>query len=268
MSNPEIRMTLEEGVEEVLGQLTGMDLQYMPELDRFRAITRALNKALRLNALEKEWSYYSGEHMVGTTVAGDKVLYMTSTVRPRMVGDDAARLVMVMDDDSGHEHTVRWAYYLPRDALSKYEWRAGLWCSVVRNELHFSRYLAPEEGELDVYITGMREPVMFRLPEQPTDPEEPLVPVPSAVLNQEIDFAYPDVITMRAAYLYAQSDPVMQPRVQTLEAQYKDLMYQVIERDDRNTDSPYMNEFFVPIQGSLHVTGHFHGHPHSDERRV
>lgn len=108
---------------------------------------------------------------------------------------------------------------------------------------------------------------MFRLPEQPTDPEEPLVTVPQEILDQEVDFSYPDVITMRAAYLYAQSDPVMQPRVQTIEAQYKDLMYQCIERDDRNTDSPYMNEFFVPVQAGIHSSMSFHGHPHADERR-
>jgi hypothetical protein len=268
VSNPEITMTLEEGVGEVLGQLTGMDLVYLPELDRFRAVTRALNKALRLNALEKEWSYYSGEHNVGTTVTGDKVLTMSSTVRPRMIGDDAARLVKVMEDDTGHEHVVRWAYYLPRDALHKYEFRNGLWCSVVRNQLHFSRYLTDAEGELEVYIVGMREPVMFRLPGLPEDAGVPIPDVPAEILNQEIDFAYPDVITMRAAYLYAQSDPVMQPRVQTLEAQYKDLMYQVIERDDRNTDSPYLNEWFVPIQGGLRPAAGFHGHPHADERRA
>lgn len=258
--NPEISMTLEEAVAEVLSSLTGSELSYRPELERFRSITRALNKATRLNALEKEWSFYTGEHVVGTTVAGDRVLYMSSTVRPRQVGDDAARLV----NEDGR--TVRWAYYLPRDALSKYEWREGLWCSVVRNQLHFSRPLFGGEDGLEVHINGMREPEMFRLPNQPTDPDEPLVEVPVEVLEQEIDFAYPDVITMRAAFLVAQSDPVMQPRVQTIEAQYKDLMYQAIERDDRNTDSPYMNEFAVPVQGSLFGGSTWHGHPHADER--
>jgi hypothetical protein len=257
-------MTLEEAVEEVLGALTGMDLQYLPEMDRFQALTRALNKATRLNALEKEWSYYSGEHNVGTTVAGDRVFTMSSTVRPRMIGDDSARLVSV--DEDGHEHTVRWAYYLPRDALSKYEYRTGLWCSVVRNTLTFSRPLWESEGDLDVLIVGMREPLMFRLP-KPLVPTDPPPTVPQEILDQEIDFSYPDVITMRAAYLYAQTDPVMQPRVQTLEAQYKDLMYQCIERDDRNTDSPYLNEFFVPVQAGIHSSPSFHGHPHADERR-
>lgn len=268
MGNSELELTLEEAVAEVLGQLTGLDLSYDPNFDRFRAVTRALNKALRLNALEKEWSYYSGDHNVGTTVAGDKVLHMSSSIRPRMVGDDAARLVQVMDDETGHEHVVGWAYYLPRDALHKYEYRSGLWCSVVRNELHFSRYLSEAEGGLDVWIAGMREPRMFRVPPHPTDPNDPLVEIPADVLNQPVDFVYPDVITMRAAFIYAQSDPVMQPRVQTLEAQYKDLMYQIIERDDRNTDSPYLNDFFVPIQSDLFGPhGNRHGHPHADERR-
>jgi len=258
--NPEIVMTLEDAVGEVLGQLTGTELTYRPELERFRAVTRALNKATRLNALEKEWSFYTGDHIVGTTSCGDRMLHLTALVRPRQIGDDAARLVNCDD------RTVAWAYYLPRDALAKYEWRAGLWCSVVRNQLHFSRPISGAEDGLDVHINGMREPVMIRLPEQPTDPGQPLVEVPQEILDQEIDFAYPDVITMRAAFLLAQSDPVLQPRVMTLEAQYKDLMYQCIERDDRNTDSPYLNEFMVPVQGTLVARGPHGGHPHADER--
>ena len=83
-----------------------------------------------------------------------------------------------------------------------------------------------------------------------------------------LDFPYPELIVMRAAWLYAQTDPVMQPRAQYLEEQYKDLMYQLIERDDRHTDSPYQNEFFVPVESSIHGnSGHWHDHPHSDERR-
>jgi hypothetical protein len=113
----------------------------------------------------------------------------------------------------------------------------------------------------------MREPVMFRLPDQPEDPNDPLVVVDPAIRDQPIDFSYPDVIILRAAFYVAQTDPIMQPRVQTLEAQYKDLMYQIIERDDRNTDSPYLNEFFVPVQNSLVDQGFYHPHPHSDERR-
>jgi hypothetical protein len=113
----------------------------------------------------------------------------------------------------------------------------------------------------------MREPKMFRLPEQPTDPNEPLVPVPDEVRNQELDFDYPDVVIARAAYFYAQTDPVMQPRVQTLEAEWKDIYYALNERDDRNTDSPFQNEFAVPIEGTIHDTSYQpQHHPHSDDR--
>lgn len=94
--------------------------------------------------------------------------------------------------------------------------------------------------------------------------------MPEEVRNQEIDFPYPDVVILRAAMYYAMTDPVMQPRVQTLEAQYKDLMYQIIERDDRNTDSPFENEFIVPVQGGLAYPGFGgmgHMHPHADGGR-
>jgi hypothetical protein len=55
--------------------------------------------------------------------------------------------------------------------------------------------------------------------------------------------------------------------MQTLEAMHTDLRYQIQEREDRNTDSPYMNEWFVPIQNDLNGTAGWHGHPHADERR-
>lgn len=54
MQNAEVQMTLDEAVAEVLGQLTGLDLEYDPRLDRYRAITRQLNRATRANALEHE----------------------------------------------------------------------------------------------------------------------------------------------------------------------------------------------------------------------
>ena len=98
---------------------------------------------------------------------------------------------------------------------------------------------------------------MFRLPESGST-------VPAEVLNQPLDFCYPDVVILRAAFFYAQTDPVMQPRVQTLEAQYKDLMYQAIEREDRNTDSPYLNEFVLPVTNGLYGGEQYaHLHPHS-----
>jgi hypothetical protein len=45
-------------------------------------------------------------------------------------------------------------------------------------------------------------------------------------------------------------------------------MYQIIEREGRFTDSPYLNEFLVPVQSDLGSSGHASHphHPHSDER--
>ena len=260
--NPELVYTLDEAVKEVLSNLTGLDLTYDPTLDRYIAVTRQLNRALRSNALEHEWSYYSTLMSGGTSVAGDTEVWLPADSRPRVVGDDSVRLV----DTDGT--VVTWAYVLPRDALHKYIGRTGLWCAVTRNTITFSRPLYEWEGGLDIQIPVMREPVMFRLPAQPEDPTQPAVPVDPAIRDQPIDFSYPDIITVRASFYYAQTDPVMQPRVQTLEAQYKDLMYQVIERDDRYTDSPYQNEFFLGIQGSLVDQAFYHQHPHSDERRM
>lgn len=261
MSNPEVALTLDEAVKEVLGLLTGLDLTYDPQLDRYNAITRQLNRALRANALEKEWSYYSSLTSVGPAVEGETSLYLPASLRPRIIRDDAVLLV----DDSGH--AVRWAQFLPRDAIYKQPHRGGLRASIVRNELIFSRAFVAEEDGLDIQVPTMREPIMFRLPEQPEDPDDPLVDVPDDIRLQEVDFQYPDIIILRAAWQYAQTDPVMQPRAQSLEAQYKDLMYQAIERDDRATDSPDMNPFFVPIQGGLYTEHFDHYHPHADERR-
>ena len=217
--NPELNFTLDDGVQEVLGLLSGLDLTYLPEQDRYRAITRALNRALRSNALEHEWSYYSGTYSLGPAVEGEAAMHLGNTLRPRIVGDDAVRLVDEFD-------VVRqWAYFLPRDALHKYAGRVeGLWCSITRTSLLFSRAFYPGEAGLDVQIPVMREPTMFRLPETGVE-------------------------------------------VPALEAQYKDLMYQIIERDDRMTDSPYSNDFFVPIMGSLTGDSMAHPHPHSDGRR-
>lgn len=259
--NPELVFTLDDAVKEVLGNLTGQDLTYEPELDRYAAITRQLNRALRSNALEHEWSYYATTQSGGTAVENDTEVWLPADVRPRVVGDDAVRLV----DSDGN--IVRWAYILPRDALSKYQSRVPLWCSVTRNTITFSRPINSAEAGLDIQVPVMREPVMFRLPVQPEDPNDPTVPVDPAIRDQPVDFQYPDVITTRAAFYYAQTDPVMQPRVQTLESIYKDLMYQIIERDDRNTDSPYINEFILPLRSGLVDEGFLHRHPHAEERR-
>lgn len=258
--NPEIALTLDDAVAEVLGLLTGLDMAYDPDLDRYRAVVRQLNRALRANALEQEWGYYSSAEIVGTARCGTQELRLRSTVRPRIINDDAVRLL------GPDGQPVAWAYFLPRDALHKYARRGGLWCAVTGNRLIFSRPFSGHESGLEVQVPVMRAPRMFRLPEPAGDGGS--VPrVPQEIRDQEVDFEYPDLIVTRAAYFYAQSDPVMQPRVQTLEAQYKDLMYQVMERDSRNTDSPYLNDFFVPVQGGLApLVEPAHGHPHADER--
>jgi hypothetical protein len=259
--NPELTFTLEDAVAEVLGLLTGLDLQYDPQQDRFYSITRQLNRALRHNALEREWSYYSDTADIGVATDGQTAAEIPSDQRARMMNDDCVRLV---DSD---DIIRRWAYFLPRDAIHKYSHRNGLWVAVVRNTVLFSRPLDSTEEGWTIQIPVMREPTWFRLPEQPESPTDPLVEIPTEILEQPVDFPYPDLICSRAAYYVAQSDPVMQPRAQTLQGDFKDLMYQIIERDERMTDSPELNPFFVPIEGSLHSDGLSHRHPHSDERR-
>lgn len=260
MSNPETALTLDEAVAEVLGQLTGLDLQYVPESDRYYAITRAINRALRSNALEHEWSYYASTANVGLAVEGEQSVPLVSTVRPRIINDDAVRLVGANGD------ILRWAYFLPRDALHKYYYRNALYCAVTGSSLTFNRPFHASEDGLGIEVPVMREPTMIRLPAQPEDPNAASVPVDQALRDTEIDFWYPDLIVLRAAYYYAQTDPVMQPRVQTLEAQYKDIMYQIIERDDRNTEAPEQNAWSLGISGSLRGEPSYPLHPHADGR--
>lgn len=239
--NPDVTMTLEEAVREVLVLLTGQALTYDPDMDRFRVVTSQLNRALRSNALENNWSFYSvTERLDLTGAAGDMDFTISTDYRFRVVNDDAVR-ILTRDGQA-----VAWAYFLPRDALHKYRNRGGLWCSVTRNVLTLSRPLPDAADGLVMEIPLMREPIPFRLPADPEDEVDALV------LAQELDFDFPDVIVARAAWLYAQTDPMMQPRVQTLEDQYKNLMYQLIERDTAITDTPYLNEVIVPVQGDIY----------------
>ena len=90
MANPDVAMTLDEAVEEVLGLLTGLEVAYDPQYDRYRAIARTLNRALRANALEHEWSYYSSIENVGLAHAGDTDVALRSSIRLRKIGDDSA----------------------------------------------------------------------------------------------------------------------------------------------------------------------------------
>lgn len=256
MANVNVDLTLDDAVAEVLGMLTGLDLTYEPQYDRYRAITRALNRALRTNALENDWSYYSSVETIGTAHAGDTQVALRATLRPRIINDDAVRLV----DDTGR--TRVWAYFLPREALHKYVGRGGLWAAHTRATIDFSRPLLRVEDGLSIEVPVMREPRMFRLPEDSADT------VPDDVRQQNVDFDFPDIIIARAAYYVAQSDPVMQPRAQTLEQEYKQLGYALVERDQRNTDSPFLNDFFVPVSSSIDGPTHAlsHRHPHADER--
>ena len=259
--NPDLQMTLDDCVDDVLGMLTGLDLSYQPTTDRYRSVVRALNKSLRQTALEKEWSYYASTEELGEVVAGQQEVGMRSTVRPRIIGDDSVRLV----DDDGT--TLVWAPFLPRDAIDKYIGRRGLWAAAMPQSLRFSRPFGTHEAGLRIHVPVMREPRMFVLPPHPENDVDPVPTVPAAVRNQLLDFPYPDAVLARAAFYYAQSDPIMQPRVQTLEAEYKNIFYALNERDERHTDSTYLNEFAVPIQSDVSGTSYQDTlHPHADER--
>ncbi len=255
MANTDVQITLEQAVAEVLTLLTGVDLTFNPAEDTFHVVARCLNRAMRSVALEHEWSYYSSTENVGTAQVGVQDVEISSRLRPRIIGDDAVRL------QTSEGKVVRWAYILPRDALHKYGDRS-LRCSITRSTITFSRPFVNGEQGLSIMAPVMREPRMFLIPASGQEPTR-------QVLDQLIDFDYPDLVMARAAYIYAQADPVLQPRVPALEEQYKDIMYQLVERDERHTDTPYMNDFFVPIEGSINgstVPQFHHFHPHSDER--
>lgn len=262
MTNYEVAMTLDQCVSEVMNMLHGLDLQYQPELDRYRSVTLFINRALRANALEREWSYYSSTQKLGQATEGMQSIDIPGSMRPRIIGGDAVRL----RDENDVVRT--WAYFLPRDELEKYPGRSGLWVAITRQTIKFSRPISSFEAGWTIEVPVMREPIMFRLPEDPTDDEGDLVTVPDSIRDQLIDFHYPDVVLLRAAWLFAQTDPVMQPRAQTLEGMWKDQFYQLNERDDRNTDHPYMNEWTVPIQSDIFDVSNWDQlHPHADERR-
>lgn len=256
MANREVQMSLNEGVLDVLAQLTGVNLEYEASTDRFQVVARQINRALRAVALERDWSCYTSTEDVGLVVAGATTVEISSSLRPRIVGDDAIRLV---NDDGA---IIEWCYFLPRNALHKYQNRAGIWASSVRSTILFSRPFMNAEAGLHIMVPAMREPKMFDLPAPGED-------IDDRILNTPIDFDYPDLVLAKAAQYVAEFDPVMQPRAQTLEAHYKDLMYQLIERDTNTTDTPYQNEFMVPILGELggRTAPLLHGHPHADERR-
>lgn len=255
-NNPDTQLTLTQAVSEVLNLLTGQMLRYDPSYDRFRSVASAINRAQRANALEREWSWYSDVISIGISVEGQRFLNIANDKRPRIINDDAVRFC-----DATTGKPTFWAYFIPRDALHKYAARRDLKAAITRDLLEFSRPFGPNEAGYDIQLPIMREPVNFDVP---ADPD---VAIDQAVLDQQVDFDYPDLIVARAAYLYAMTDPVLQPRAQTLQAEYKDLMYQVIEREERHTDTPFQNEFFVPVQNSIYSESRWRPWPLSDSRR-
>ena len=87
------------------------------------------------------------------------------------------------------------------------------------------------------------------------------------VREQLVDFDNPRLVIKRAAWLFAQTQPLWQPRVQTLEAAYKDAMFNLLERDKRNTDSPFMNEWNLPISNSINDSRALTGRPSAEWER-
>ena len=251
----EIEMSLDDGVAEIIGYLEGIDLQLIPEQDRYQSIVRQINRALRAVALENEWSYYSDVENVATISSESNILNLRKAIRPRMIGDDAVLIINPRTTE-----VCTWAYFLPRDAIHKYDGRDGLKVAYARQQLIFSRKFYASEFGYEVHVPVMREPRMFRLPPMGQT-------VPDELREQLIDFDYPDLVLMKAAYFYAQTDPLMQPRVQTLEANFKDLMYALIERDTRSTDVPYQNDYSLGIQSGIGgATDHPYFRPVADER--
>ena len=260
--NSQVAMTLDEAVAELNGHLTGMDFQLVPEQDRYQSLVRQLNRGLRAVALANEWGYYSSLEQVGVATRGVSEFELLSSVRPRIMPDDSAKLI-----DPRTRAVVALVPFLPRDAINKYQHRQGLRVSVTRQTLTFSRPFINAEHGLEIHIPVMREPKMFRLPAQPTDPNAPLVDVPMEIREQLVDFDYPDLVILKAAYYYAQTDPVLQPRVMQLDDDYKELMYALIERDTNHNDSPYQNEWNIGIEGG--ISGHSYypgGRGIADER--
>src|SRR6187402_1871955 len=93
MPNPETSLTLDEAVAEVLGGLIGLDVRQVAERDRYQMVTRMLNQAVQDVALEWEWSYFSDVEDVGEVVPGESTIALRSSIRPRIITDDAVRFV-------------------------------------------------------------------------------------------------------------------------------------------------------------------------------
>lgn len=247
-----VTMSLRDAVAEVHNILTGLDLEYDGRYDIFHAGVRQLNRSLRSVAMLEDWGWYAEDVQAGQTTLDQVTIELDDIYRPRVGQDDAVRLV---DPDSG---LVRyWAYYLPRDSVSKYLYRPELRASFTRNTLTFSRPLQAFEAGLNIVVPVMREPRQTRVP----DAGQTLT---DAELNRAIDFEFPDLVVAHAAWQTSQSNPLYQPRAQTLEAAYDDIRYALLERDSNHSDSPLRNTF-TPSYGDPYLAMP-HNHPHSDRR--
>lgn len=246
-----ITMSLREAVNEVHNILTGLDLVYEDRFDIFHATVRQLNRSLRTVALEDEWAWYTEDVDGGTTTVGQTTVELDAAYRPRITQDDAVRLV------NSDGLVVRWAYYLPRESLGKYLYRPELRVASTRNQLLFNRPLQQAEAGLGVVIPAMREPRQTRLPESGNR-------LSDAELSRALDCEHPDLVVAHAAWQISMSNPLYQPRAQTLEGAYSDLKYALMERNTNHSDSPLRNNF-TPSYGDPYL-GMSHNHPHSDRR--
>lgn len=246
MANPELQITLDQAVYQIQQRLFGLEQHWKPESPKYYLTVDFLNQALRMVATELEWNYFASTEEVGTCQQGVNRVPLRAAIRPRINIDDSVRL----EDNDGVIHT--WAHFLPREAIHKSPDRNQLWVAHEKASLQFSRGFRLGEAGLKIMVPVMREPKLFRLPDRPEDPmaTEPL-PVPIETRRELVDFEWPDLVILKAMYLYAQTDPILQPRVQTLEANYQDLFYALRDREQRNTDAPFMNPFFVPIENDI-----------------
>lgn len=247
------RLTLSETVDEVVNTLYGLSTRFEPDTDSWHGMALTLRRALKVVATERDWIYYHDTVQVGTVEPDCSVIVVPSRYRVRKTGDDAIRLL----DSRGRP--VVWAYIIPDDALHKYRALSGLWCSVVRQEIRFSRPFYKAEKGLRVIAPVMREPYLW--PKLVSGQA-----LPQDEMDRDIDFHRADMVVMKAAYLYAQTDPLLQPRVPQLEQDYRAVFYQVQEQDTNVTMGAMVNDFQLPIEGDYRfVSGHGYGlHPHSD----
>lgn len=247
-----VSISLREAVAEVHNILTGLDLSYDDRYDIFHACVRQLNRSLRTVALEEDWGWYADDLLLGVVSEGDQTFSVPPNVRLRVRQDDAIRLV-----DPATKKTVRWAYFLPRDSLSKYWAAPELRAAFVRNNVVLSRPLLAREEGLEVWATVMREPRQTTIPDSGTK-------IPDADLSRPLDFENPDMVIAHAAWQMSLSNPLYQPRAQTLEDVYNNFKYALTERDSDHSDSPMQNSF-TPSYGDPFIAMH-HPHPHSDRR--